>query len=324
MRKQRIQNDKQTSKIVSFLKQGHTAEQIQEFVNLSAITIRNIVKRNCNNKIIQLMYDNGRTRCGQNTKKRLKLIRQQNIQNVLHDISFGLTREQIQKNHNFSEHYASRLLKQFKLFEFKNLMTRNSFYNMKDVTQRKHLKLKLFIEHYIDCGLRSVVISQKLNISTNTLWTIIKEQCSQEYINKLNNNTWEYIKPIRTKIFNNLNATKVSKSELVFRDIILKYIPTAQPNYPIQSTKGFNWYVDVAWVERKIAFEYDGLYWHNKQKDIQRDRDLAKLGWITFRFPYLNMPPKEELEIDITRVIFSLPYLTEVQQLFCINGHKMP
>lgn len=310
--------------IVNYLKQGYTAEQIQSFINITAITIRNIVKRNCNKEIIQLMYDNGRVRCGQNTKKRLGPIRKQNIQNILQDISLGLTSEQIQNNHNFGKGYTKSLLKQFKLDNYKVLLTRNSLHFLKDKTQRKHLKLKQYIEHYIDQGLRSVVIAQKLNISTNTLWVILKTKSTQKYIDKLNNNTWEYVKPIRTKTFNKLNATKISKSELVFRNIILKYIPNAKANYPVKSIKGFNWYIDVAWVDRKIAFEYDGLYWHNKQKDIQRDKDLLKQGWTTFRFPYLNMPPIEELEKDITTVLFSLPYLIHSQQLYCANGHKVP
>ena len=309
--------------IINYLKQGYTAEQIQSIINITAITIRNIVKRNCDNKTIQLMYNNGRIRCGQNTKKRLGSTRKQNIQNILQDISLGLTHEQIQNNHNFGKGYVRSLLKQFKLNNYRKLLTRNSLYFIKDETQRKHFKLKQYIEYYIDCGLRSVIIAQKLNISTTTLWSILKTKGTQNYIDKLNNNTWEFIKPIRTKTFNKLNATKISKSELVFRNIILKYIPNAEANYPIKSTKGFNWYIDVAWVDRKIAFEYDGLYWHKKEKDIQRDKDLLKLGWTTFRFPYLNMPPIEELEKDITTILFSLPYLISGQQLYCTNGHKV-
>jgi len=43
-------------------------------------------------------------------------------------------------------------------------------------------------------------------------------------------------------------------------------------------------YADVAWVGKKIDFEYDGEHFHDGRHDRKRDRELNEKGWSVIRF----------------------------------------
>ncbi|PRX44347.1 uncharacterized protein DUF559 [Prauserella shujinwangii] len=61
-------------------------------------------------------------------------------------------------------------------------------------------------------------------------------------------------------------------------------VPTAQ--HPVHTIDGRLLYVlDLAWVERRIALEYDGYAAHEERAayDAERDERLARRGWIVIR-----------------------------------------
>lgn len=112
-----------------------------------------------------------------------------------------------------------------------------------------------------------------------------------------------------------LVLSKTSKPEQMLRDIILEYYPKAVWKYVIEREDKYFWEVDVALLDQKIAFEYDGLYWHNKKRDILRDQSLQKLGWTVFHFEFYKSPTKEQLEAVVLPVLHNLSYLVAGQKL---------
>jgi len=62
-------------------------------------------------------------------------------------------------------------------------------------------------------------------------------------------------------------------------NLVKKLYSTAIMEYPI-----FDYCLDIAIPDLKIAIEYDGSYWHDKEKDKVRDRLLKTRGWTTLRF----------------------------------------
>lgn len=103
---------------------------------------------------------------------------------------------------------------------------------------------------------------------------------------------------------------KTSKPEKMLFDIVKKTFPSAIHRYKILSDKNYFWELDVAVVDEKINFEYDGLYWHkNDKRDKHRDNFLIKNGWKVLRFKYLESPSYEVLlkdfnhQLDLFRLV---------------------
>lgn len=63
------------------------------------------------------------------------------------------------------------------------------------------------------------------------------------------------------------------------------------------------WYcIDIAIIDKKIAIEYDGSYWHQDlRKDLERQNDLEKLGWKFIRY-IDQLPSIETLTDDINNI----------------------
>ena len=59
----------------------------------------------------------------------------------------------------------------------------------------------------------------------------------------------------------------------LFKLVQQKY-PTAVLEYPV-----LDYCLDIAVPELKLCFEYDGSYWHDKEKDKIRDEVLEGMGW---------------------------------------------
>lgn len=80
---------------------------------------------------------------------------------------------------------------------------------------------------------------------------------------------------------------RTSKDEIRFRDVIRQHIPDAVWQYEIK-TQNSTYYMDIALPQHKIAFEYDGSYWHerNKDKDDRKDKNLSEIGWKVIRFVF--------------------------------------
>ena len=94
-----------------------------------------------------------------------------------------------------------------------------------------------------------------------------------------------------------------SKPELMLREIVKELYPTSEPQYPI-----FNYAVDIALVEYKIAIEYDGWYHfncnENKEYHKQRQERIEKEGWNFLRYTiFQKFPTKEEVKNDILNLI---------------------
>lgn len=72
-----------------------------------------------------------------------------------------------------------------------------------------------------------------------------------------------------------LLTPRISAPQLKLYEEILKQYPTAVLEYPVGC-----FCIDIAVPELKLAFEYDGEYWHqDKEKDKKRDEILHQLGW---------------------------------------------
>ena len=157
-----------------------------------------------------------------------------------------------------------------------------------------------FIKQHIEEGytgneiVRLLKEKHNTKIARCTLVTVVKRHKDKKILNKLYRNG-----KIRVREVSRRNSLCFSsKIEKVFRGIIRKYLPTVKGNYKILGGHGFYWLVDVALPEHKIAFEYDGICWHNKERDRKRDEDLASKGWQVIRFPYGPTPKREVLEQD--------------------------
>jgi len=71
----------------------------------------------------------------------------------------------------------------------------------------------------------------------------------------------------------------ISEPQKQLFEMVKEVYPTAVMEYPI-----FGYCIDIAVPELKLAFEYDGSYWHDAEKDKMRDEILEQLGWKTVRF----------------------------------------
>lgn len=93
-------------------------------------------------------------------------------------------------------------------------------------------------------------------------------------------------------------CTNPSIPQVKLYDLTKEIHPSAILNHTVE------WFcIDIAIPELKIAIEYDGSYWHQDiQKDLERQKDLEKLGWKFIRY-IDNIPSKEKLLEDINSII---------------------
>ena len=94
-----------------------------------------------------------------------------------------------------------------------------------------------------------------------------------------------------------------SKPELMLKDIVLELFPTADPQHQV-----FNYSIDIAIVEYKIAVEFDGWYHFNSPEAIEyhknRQKRIEDEGWTFLRYNiYKKFPTKEQIEKDIINLI---------------------
>ena len=81
------------------------------------------------------------------------------------------------------------------------------------------------------------------------------------------------------------NKMFASFPQMALFDAVKSAFGEAELNYPVNTGKTVR-YLDVAIILDKIAFEYDGEYWHKDRKNIdeQRDLELSALGWTVYHF----------------------------------------
>ena len=90
-----------------------------------------------------------------------------------------------------------------------------------------------------------------------------------------------------------------SKPEVMLRDIVKELYPEAEFQFGV-----FNYSLDVALVDLKIAIEYDGYYHFDseKNKDYYKNRQekIEKEGWKFLRYSIFDkFPDLEKLKDDI-------------------------
>jgi len=87
-----------------------------------------------------------------------------------------------------------------------------------------------------------------------------------------------------------------SKPQVELFNLIKEIYPTAILNYPIM-----NYSIDIVIPELKIAFEYDGSYWHKDKEeyDQKRQKEIEDLGWKFIRY-IDNVPSEDDIIEDIT------------------------
>jgi very-short-patch-repair endonuclease len=73
-------------------------------------------------------------------------------------------------------------------------------------------------------------------------------------------------------------AGKKSYWQNVLYNELKTYFPSLQQEYKVN-----NFFLDIALPEIKINIEYDGVRWHNAEKDKARDEILIEQGWKILR-----------------------------------------
>lgn len=168
------------------------------------------------------------------------------------------------------------------------------------ISQTKLAKLDFLykeIEPLILQGYSSGQISKLLKRDPTTINKITKRLGTDVVYCRLRENSQQRIR--QTSINNNIKFAKckVSKSERLLHNVVLKYYANAIPSYPLKTLKDRCRIIDIAIPEYKLAVEYDGAHWHNDPlRDKQRDKDLLDVGWRTLRLRYDYMPTQEDIE----------------------------
>ncbi len=73
----------------------------------------------------------------------------------------------------------------------------------------------------------------------------------------------------------------ISSLEKKVEDVLISLGIAYARQHPIK-----RYFVDFALLNKRIAIEADGEYWHqDKERDLKRQEDIEKEGWIVLRFP---------------------------------------
>lgn len=90
----------------------------------------------------------------------------------------------------------------------------------------------------------------------------------------------------------------LSKPQVELFEIVKLLYPGAKLEFPC-----FNYSIDIAIIDKMIAIEYDGSYWHqDKDADLKRQKNIEDQGWSFLRYTDL-VPTREELQKDIKNLI---------------------
>jgi DNA invertase Pin-like site-specific DNA recombinase len=329
----KIKNKEKAKQLLPIIKKlalkGLTRHDISTKHNISHHLITNICThydKQTLNKLIENGYKRGRE-----TKTKITNIKTKELSNIINLIESGFSTSQICNQYEingqqFKQHITPQLtdtlvkkLKQNRFINQRQNGLRSGY--KKGEPNNKHYPLikKLLYQGISATKMQALLLDEyNISISATAIVRVIRSVGVKEDILKLKQNALE----IQSQTCLKLVSTKTSKPEQIMRDIILEYFPNAQWKFPIKNSKGFYWEIDVALPEQKIAFEYDCLYWHSKDRDNFRDKDLLQKGWVTFRFVYLHSPSKEELQKAVTSVIHNLPFLIKGQEFLIYTLKK--
>lgn len=96
---------------------------------------------------------------------------------------------------------------------------------------------------------------------------------------------------------------KISNEEIKIRDIVKELYPEADPQHKV-----FNYALDIALVDKKIAIEYDGYYHFNCQESIDyhimRQKKIEGEGWKFIRYTIFDkFPTLDQVKKDIDSIL---------------------
>ena len=91
---------------------------------------------------------------------------------------------------------------------------------------------------------------------------------------------------------------KISAPQKELYKKVKQFYPNAQMEFPF----AYIFCLDIAIEDLKLCIEYDGSYWHDKEKDAERDEFLKIAGWDTIRFEDY-VPDDNELIMKINEVL---------------------
>lgn len=99
-------------------------------------------------------------------------------------------------------------------------------------------------------------------------------------------------------------ATRISKPQAILYSIVKLYFQQAELEYEVITDNNKRIWLDIAIPDLKIDIEYDGIYWHTKNKDTislsdeKRDEFLRNTGWRVFRIRSTKNLTEEELKLE--------------------------
>lgn len=189
-------------------------------------------------------------------------------------------------------------LKQLKQNSVNNKTINNKIKGKKISKARREVYNTIFkdVKILIEQGLTSKQIGDQFDRHHQAIRNLVKRCGDDKLFTMLLDNNAKRRRDVAYNNFIKAGKTKTSKCEKMLYDIVLKYFPNAVSSYPVKRQDGYFWIVDVAILEYQLAIEYDGLFWHNVERDRVRDEALKGLGWKTIRLKYDYTPTYQELE----------------------------
>ena len=96
---------------------------------------------------------------------------------------------------------------------------------------------------------------------------------------------------------------KISKPEIKLRDMVKELHPDCEFQYGV-----FNYALDIAIPEKKIAIEFDGYFHFDNPEHVEyfknRQEKIESEGWKFLRYTMFDkFPDKEQINKDLTRLI---------------------
>ena len=134
-----------------------------------------------------------------------------------------------------------------------------------------------------------------------------KKKISLSNTGKKRSQEWKDVQ--REKCLNGLalkmikGIKKISNEEIKLLNLVKELYPDCINQYPV-----FNYSLDIALVDLKIAIEFDGYYHFNCQENIdyhkQRQEKIEKEGWKFYRITMFDkFPSLEEIKTNIEKLI---------------------
>lgn len=299
------------------IEQGWSAERMGRYIGKvsGGISMWNCAKKYATPEQIKILTFNGKAAQQSTGIKAATLAKgltkkkrdQNNLPKILNLINDGYDVYQISKSVNiWPETIQSVLrrnnntsaLKQLKQNSENNKTINNKIKGKKISKARREVYDTIFkdVKILIEQGLTSKQIGDQFDRHHQAIRNLVKRCGDDKLFTMLLDNNAKRRRDVAYSNFIKAGKTKTSKCEKMLYDIVLKYFPNAVSSYPVKRQDGYFWIVDVAILEYQLAIEYDGLFWHNVERDRVRDEALKGLGWKTIRLKYDYTPTYQELE----------------------------